>query len=111
MRGFTVLPTDWGLIAHFIECRPDNQTFQGSNTTSSALKVEHLYPILHVSFGRNVSCWSILSGVYVWGSKRSDTGCKGAGPFYLVSTSGEVRGPTQGVKVLVPSIWCLRLGK
>ena len=68
---------------------------------------------LSVSFGRDTICrWSLLSGVYARGSKRSNTRgecvtcqclleetLEVVGPFYLVSMPGEVKDQTQGVNV------------
>ena len=66
-------------------------------------------PHLPMSFGRDTkSRWSLLSGVYAMGSKRSHTGgkcvdsevtIKAGGPFYLVSMPWKVKDPTQGVNV------------
>ena len=61
-----------------VECRTVNRGDGGSIPPAAVLKLRQFHnPHLPVSFGRDTkSWWSLLSGVYARGSKRSHTGRK-----------------------------------
>ena len=64
----------WGAVAQWLERATDNRVVAGSNPAEAVWKLWQ-FPLPHfapVSFGRDTtSRWSLLSGVYSRGSKRS----------------------------------------
>ena len=73
-------------VAQWLESATDNRVVAGSNSTGTAWKLAiSFFPLCQCLSEETISRWSLLSGVYVRGSKISHTGSGVDSVIYLVN--------------------------